>query len=59
MKKLTLQIDALCVETFQVDPAVAALRGTVQGAVTTDDTDIRESYPAYCQPQPWTEGYVI
>ncbi len=61
MKKLTLQIDALRVESFQVDPAVADVRGTVQGAaVTTDANTIPASqYMSNCLAQPWTEGYVI
>ncbi|HYW12393.1 MAG TPA: hypothetical protein VE871_10550 [Longimicrobium sp.] len=59
MKKLTLDIDALHVETFQVDPAVADVRGTVHGAVTTDDNTIPRSHLSNCLPQPWTEGRVL
>lgn len=51
MKKLTLQIDALQVETFQVDPAVAEQRGTVE-AHSTDGAGCPKSYPYHCLPQP-------
>jgi len=50
MKKLTLDVDSLHVETFQADPAVAGVRGTVQGA-STDGVGCPKSYPYYCPPQ--------
>jgi hypothetical protein len=56
MKKLTLAIDTLHVETFQVDPAVAELRGTVQGAFSTDGVGCPKSYPYHCFPQPVSSG---
>ncbi len=59
MKKLTLEIDALRVESFQVDPAVAELRGTVQGAGSTDGVGCPKSYPFHCLPQPMTPGCAI
>lgn len=53
MKKLTLEIDALHVETFQVDPAMAWQRGTVQGAGSyTYDL----SCETHCMPVPMTHG---
>jgi hypothetical protein len=51
MKKLTLEIETLSVESFQVDPAVAELRGTVQGADSTDGAGCPDSYPFHCLPQ--------
>lgn len=59
MKKLSLQIDALRVESFEVDPAVAVVRGTVQGAGSTDGGGCPKSYPFYCFPQPLSGGCAI
>lgn len=56
MKKLTLEIDALRVETFQVDSALAELRGTVQGAGSTDGVGCPKSYPFDCGPARPTSG---
>jgi hypothetical protein len=56
MKKLTLEIEALSVETFQVDNAVDALRGTVQAAGSTDGAGCPKSYPFHCLPQPWSDS---
>jgi hypothetical protein len=55
MKKLTLEIDSLLVETFQVNPAVAELRGTVQGN-STDGVGCPKSYPYHCLTQPISRG---
>jgi hypothetical protein len=52
MKKLALEIDSLTVETFEVDPAVAELRGTIHGADSTDGAGCPKSYPYHCLPQP-------
>lgn len=52
MKKLTLDLDKLAVDSFQADAATAELRGTVRGAGTTDG----DSYVYYCVPKPFTEG---
>ena len=51
MKKLTLDLDALCLESFEVDEAAAALRGTVQGADSTATDGCPGSYPFHCVPQ--------
>lgn len=53
MKKLTLQIDALRVESFQVDAAMAGLRGTVQGAATNTN---EHSCMSFCVPDPVSEA---
>lgn len=55
MKKLTLEIDALQVETFQVDSAAAEQRGTVQ-AHSTDGVGCPKSYPFACGPARPTVG---
>ena len=51
MKKLTLDVDALCIESFEADENVEALRGTVQGADSTDGAGCPKSYPYHCLPQ--------
>lgn len=53
MKKLMLEVDALRVESFQVDVTVAGLRGTVQGAGSFTDNG---SCLSYCVPDPVSEG---
>jgi hypothetical protein len=52
MKKLTLDLDKLAVDSFEADAATAGVRGTVLGAGTTDG----DSYVNYCVPKPFTEG---
>lgn len=62
MKKLTLEIDALRVESFQVDPAVADVRGTVHGAAVTTDANTfpGSQYVSNCMPQQdWGQGWAI
>lgn len=59
MKKLSLRLDALRVESFQVDAAVAELRGTIQGAGSTDGAGCPNSYPFRCPPQPWSASCAI
>ncbi len=54
MKKLTLQIDTLRVESFPMDAAVAGLRGTVQGAASA--TYNEHSCMSFCVPDPMSEG---
>ena len=51
MKKLTLEIDALQVEAFQVDPAMAGPRGTVQGYFSNELSCVNQ-----CVPVPLTHG---
>lgn len=47
MKKLSLEIDALCVESFQVNSATAGLRA---GTLTND-----HSCMSFCVPDPVSE----
>ena len=52
-KKLRLKIDELRIEHFQVEPAVAAARGTVRAhtygpAACGDPSDPVYSNPCYC-----------
>ena len=50
MKKLTLDLDELRLESFDVDDAPEALRGTVRGADSTATDGCPGSYPFYCPP---------
>ncbi|HST62130.1 MAG TPA: hypothetical protein VLK84_25735 [Longimicrobium sp.] len=54
MKKLTLEIETLRVESFSVDAAVAGLRGTVQGAASA--TYNEHSCMSFCVPDPMSEN---
>jgi hypothetical protein len=51
MKKLTLDLEALRLESFDVDTAPDAL-GTVHGADSTATDGCPGSYPFHCLPQP-------
>jgi hypothetical protein len=51
MKKLTLDLEALRLESFDVDTAPSAL-GTVHGADSTVTDGCPGSYPFHCLPQP-------
>lgn len=51
MKKLTLNVDTLRVEQFQVLPAATQARGTVRGHETDEGTSC---YWAYCTGAPIT-----
>jgi hypothetical protein len=51
VKKLTLDLEALCLESFDVDAAPDAL-GTVHGADSTATDGCPGSYPFHCLPQP-------
>ena len=47
MKKLKLDVESLCVDSFCASPADAARPGTVHGAMNTDNTC--ENTP-HCEP---------
>jgi len=51
MKKLALDLEALRLESFDVDAASDAL-GTVHGADSTATDGCPGSYPFHCLPQP-------
>jgi hypothetical protein len=51
MKKLTLELEMLDVESFCLDDAPGA-QGTVLGAESTATDGCPASYPFHCLPQP-------
>ncbi len=58
-KKLTLKVEELRIEEFQMEPAVAGVRGTVRGytygpAACGDPSDPVYSNPCYCNEAPIT-----
>jgi hypothetical protein len=52
MKKLTLDVDALRIESFHTEDALYAAGGTVHGADSSAGDGCPNSYPFHCLPQP-------
>jgi hypothetical protein len=50
MKKLTLDVEMLCLESFDV-AETADVHGTVHGADSTVGDGCPNSYPYHCLPQ--------